>query len=154
MEKQFRVALQALEAKYKYTTLFSDLVTERSLQVLDSSDYENVGRQEMQDQRKEWESLVFSPLPLDEAKILSTLGQVFSGPEAEEMVEQTTEMKSLIAKIVRREGINLRDPYWFAIVELYGEEMKEVFGSLQVVERGLLPMGMVELFKSRVRWDA
>lgn len=73
---------------------------------------------------------------------------------SEEMVEQSTEMKSLIAKIGRREGVNLRNPYWFAIVEMYGEEMKEVFGSLQVVERGLLPMGMVELFKSRVRWDA
>jgi hypothetical protein len=72
----------------------------------------------------------------------------------EEPVEHRDEIKSLVAKMDNQNALNLRDPYWLGVVELYGEEMGQVFGSVQVVERGLLPMGMVEFYKGKVRWDS
>jgi hypothetical protein len=40
------------------------------------------------------------------------------------------------------------------VVKLFGEDMKERFGGWNVVEKGLLPMGMVGLFRSgRVKWQ-
>ncbi|KAK0320628.1 hypothetical protein LTR82_008341 [Friedmanniomyces endolithicus] len=44
-------------------------------------------------------------------------------------------------------------PYWKHVVQLYGPEMLERFGGFKIVETGLLPMGMVTLFRSgRVKW--
>ncbi|KAI4196249.1 MAG: hypothetical protein LQ350_006664 [Teloschistes chrysophthalmus] len=46
------------------------------------------------------------------------------------------------------------DAYWKWVVELYGPAMIEKFGGLRIVDPGLLPMGMVSLFKSgRVNWQ-
>lgn len=40
------------------------------------------------------------------------------------------------------------------IVQLYGSDMKERFGGLNVVEKGLLPTGMVDMFReSRFKWQ-
>jgi hypothetical protein len=40
------------------------------------------------------------------------------------------------------------------IYPLFGDETKEKCGSLQVVERGLLPTGMVDMFReSRFKWQ-
>ncbi|ESZ95613.1 hypothetical protein SBOR_4009 [Sclerotinia borealis F-4128] len=44
--------------------------------------------------------------------------------------------------------------YQIWIVELYGSDMKERFGGLNVVEKGLLPTGMVGMFReSRFKWQ-
>jgi len=44
-------------------------------------------------------------------------------------------------------------PYWKHVAQLYGPEMLERFGGFKIVETGLLPMGMVTLFRSgRVKW--
>ncbi|KAK0263373.1 hypothetical protein LTS09_002565 [Friedmanniomyces endolithicus] len=44
-------------------------------------------------------------------------------------------------------------PYWKHVAQLYGPEMLERFGGFEIVETGLLPMGMVTLFRSgRVKW--
>ena len=44
-------------------------------------------------------------------------------------------------------------PYWRWIAEMYGPELIERFGGFQIVDAGLLPMGMVGLFRSgRVQW--
>ncbi|KAL8964129.1 MAG: hypothetical protein Q9183_004677 [Haloplaca sp. 2 TL-2023] len=48
----------------------------------------------------------------------------------------------------------LVDSYWPWVAHLYGPGMIEKFGGLEVVESGLLPMGMVSLFRSgRVDWQ-
>jgi hypothetical protein len=48
----------------------------------------------------------------------------------------------------------MEDGYWKWVVKLYGEEMKERFGGLSVVDKGLLPIGMVNLFRSgKVKWQ-
>ena len=45
-------------------------------------------------------------------------------------------------------------PYWQWAAQLYGPGMIERFGGLSVVDPGLLPMGMVELFRDgRVKWQ-
>ncbi|THV52550.1 hypothetical protein BGAL_0076g00350 [Botrytis galanthina] len=44
--------------------------------------------------------------------------------------------------------------YWKWVVKLYGEEMIEIFGGLAVVDKGLLPTGMVNLVRSgKVQWQ-
>lgn len=44
--------------------------------------------------------------------------------------------------------------YWKWVVKLYGEEMRERFGGLAVVDKGLLPTGMVNLVRSgKVKWQ-
>ena len=46
------------------------------------------------------------------------------------------------------------EPYWKYVALLYGPEMIDRFGGFSIVEPGLLPMGMVSLFKSgRVSWQ-
>ncbi|KAK4552982.1 hypothetical protein LTR86_009906 [Recurvomyces mirabilis] len=46
------------------------------------------------------------------------------------------------------------EPYWKWVAELYGPEMIERFGGFEIVDAGLLPMGMVGLFRSgRVKWQ-
>lgn len=46
------------------------------------------------------------------------------------------------------------EPYWKWVVQLYGPEMINRFGGFQIVDPGLLPMGMVSLLRSgRVKWQ-
>ncbi|KAK3633942.1 hypothetical protein LTR56_015552 [Elasticomyces elasticus] len=46
------------------------------------------------------------------------------------------------------------EPYWKYVAQLYGPEMLQRFGSFKIVDAGLLPMGMVALFRSgRVQWQ-
>ncbi|APA14829.1 hypothetical protein SS1G_06869 [Sclerotinia sclerotiorum 1980 UF-70] len=44
--------------------------------------------------------------------------------------------------------------YWKWVIKLYGEEMREKFGGLAVVDKGSLPTGMVNLVRSgKVKWQ-
>lgn len=46
------------------------------------------------------------------------------------------------------------EPYWRWVAQMYGPEMISKFGGLNVVEPGLLPVGMVSLFRGkRVAWQ-
>jgi hypothetical protein len=46
------------------------------------------------------------------------------------------------------------EPYWKWVAQLYGPEMIDRFGGFKIVDSGLLPMGMVSLFRSgRVKWQ-
>ncbi len=55
-------------------------------------------------------------------------------------------------KALREAGLHEGYDRWVAGV--YGKEVVEAFGGLEIVERGLLPMGMVTLFKSgKVKWQ-
>ncbi|KAI0970046.1 hypothetical protein F4678DRAFT_145905 [Xylaria arbuscula] len=46
------------------------------------------------------------------------------------------------------------DPYWRWVAQLYGPEAIRCFGGLNMVEPGLLPMGMVSVFREkRVKWQ-
>jgi hypothetical protein len=44
-------------------------------------------------------------------------------------------------------------PYWKWVLQLYAPEMMERFGGLNVVDSGLLPIGIIlELRSGRVEW--
>lgn len=81
-------------------------------------------------------------------------------PAVEESLEATPSINTLLGELptdtdagITTHWANMK-PYWQAVVSLYGEEMAERFGGLQVVEKGLLPMGMVGLWKGgKVRWE-
>ncbi|KAI2633025.1 hypothetical protein GGS26DRAFT_555035 [Hypomontagnella submonticulosa] len=46
------------------------------------------------------------------------------------------------------------EPYWKWVAELYGPKVVDRFGSLNIVEPGLLPIGMVSIFRDkRVKWQ-
>lgn len=45
------------------------------------------------------------------------------------------------------------DTYWRWVFEFYGKEMVRLFGGLGIGEKGMLPLGLVEMLKSeRTRW--
>jgi len=85
---------------------------------------------------------------------------------AEEPLKLTPRVERLLGKLPAggeagvgaEEGI-LREwermtPYWKVIVSLYAEEMEGRFGGLAVVEKALLPMGLVGLWRGRkVKWE-
>ncbi|EMD91328.1 hypothetical protein COCC4DRAFT_188788 [Bipolaris maydis ATCC 48331] len=49
---------------------------------------------------------------------------------------------------------NSMDAYWKWIAQMYGPEMIDTFGSLNVVDFGLLPIGMVSMFRQRrTKWQ-
>lgn len=46
------------------------------------------------------------------------------------------------------------EPYWKWVAQIYGPDVIENFGGLRIVDSGLLPIGMVSLFRSgRVKWQ-
>ncbi|OTA79663.1 hypothetical protein M434DRAFT_402016 [Hypoxylon sp. CO27-5] len=46
------------------------------------------------------------------------------------------------------------EPYWKWVAQLYGPEVMDRFGGMNIVEPGLLPMGMVSIFRDkRVKWQ-
>lgn len=49
---------------------------------------------------------------------------------------------------------SLTGDYWRWVAQLYGPDIIERFGSLNVVDAGLLPIGMVNLFREgKVKWQ-
>lgn len=89
--------LQELELKsvqHGHAQFFSELVTEwlsssttsspnqPSTTSLDDSSYESIGRQEMHEQRAQWESIVFSEAEVDQDKIKEYLNQLFKSEKA------------------------------------------------------------------------
>jgi hypothetical protein len=49
---------------------------------------------------------------------------------------------------------NMMGGYWRWVAQLYGPDITERFGGLNIVDAGLLPIGMVNLFRSgRVKWQ-
>ncbi|MCJ1360564.1 MAG: hypothetical protein MMC33_010572 [Icmadophila ericetorum] len=81
-------------------------------------------------------------------------------PAEEECLEVTPTISTLLGQLPHSTDAGIKNswvsmkPYWQAVASLYGEEMAERFGGLQVVEKGLLPMGMVGLWKGgKVRWE-
>ncbi|CRG89676.1 hypothetical protein PISL3812_06715 [Talaromyces islandicus] len=72
--------------KYEHAKFYSDLVSEWLADLeehpgeesLDKSSFEQVGRQEMHDQRATWESLVFSPAEVDSQAVETYLDKLFN----------------------------------------------------------------------------
>jgi hypothetical protein len=68
------------------------------------------------------------------------------------MGDEKAKMDGLVRQWI--EGGKADAGYLKWVVKLFGEEMMERLGGWNVVEKGLLPMGMVGLFRSgRVKWQ-
>ncbi len=87
--------------------------------------------------------------------LVSVFGDLMDSPEKEE-IEMGDEEENLLAKLCEEGEVGkwANDGYARWVVKLFGKEMRERFGGYSVVEKGLLPMGMVGLFRSgRVKWQ-
>jgi hypothetical protein len=87
--------------------------------------------------------------------LVSVFADLMDNPE-KEGIEMSEEEESELAQLCKEgeEGRWAEDGYARWVVMLFGEEMRERFGGYNVVEKWLLPMGMVGLFRSgRVQWQ-
>jgi hypothetical protein len=84
--------------------------------------------------------------------LVSVFADLMASPEKEDV--EWTDEEAVVSSIEELEERWADDGYLRWVVKLFGEEMKERFGGYNVVEKGLLPMGMVGLFRSgRVKWQ-
>ncbi|KAF2835823.1 hypothetical protein M501DRAFT_941012 [Patellaria atrata CBS 101060] len=73
----------------------------------------------------------------------------------EETVEETADVKKAFSTLptTLTWHAEAKKPYWAWIVQLYAGHLVERFGGLQLGEKSLLPVGLVDVLKSeRVRW--
>lgn len=95
-----------------------------------------------------------------EASLLKYYNGLLEMPK-EESVMADEGMRNALNSLVLAEssnGINAEwdkmSNYWKWVVQLYGKEMVERFGSLNAVDPGVLPVGMVGLVRGgRVKWE-
>ena len=78
-------------------------------------------------------------------------------PAEEGSIDASDETQTFLSKLTEY-GPIYRDwrsmkPYWRAVVELYGAGMIQTFGGLVAIEKSLLPIGMLDLWKGKVRWE-
>jgi len=118
---------------------------------------ENVGRKAVsfEDAQKYREEgfMAFEEYTKYREQSSGTLGIKFTDMLAEpyqDNVVQTCDVASLVSQ---RAWLDM-DPYHQWIIQLYAPEMIPRFGGLNIVEKGLLPIGMVSMFReSRFKWQ-
>ncbi|KAI8623640.1 hypothetical protein F5Y19DRAFT_351773 [Xylariaceae sp. FL1651] len=87
-------------------------------------------------------------VPAEEGGIREASAHVRSGIAALANTAQGHMLKGILAHWESME------PYWRWVAQLYGPEAMDRFGGLNIVEPGLLPMGMVSIFRDkRVQWQ-
>ncbi|EAT85734.2 hypothetical protein SNOG_07083 [Parastagonospora nodorum SN15] len=95
-----------------------------------------------------------------QANIRDTFAELLHRP-AEQHVDISVQVSQAISQLQGQgnlRGITARwsgmDAYWKWIAQMYGGEMVERFGGLNVVDPGLLPIGMVGFFRARrTKWQ-
>ncbi|KAI1351531.1 hypothetical protein F5Y01DRAFT_282674 [Xylaria sp. FL0043] len=94
-------------------------------------------------------------VPAEEGGIREASAVVRGGIEALAAGSSSTSSSSASQNLKGITGDwNSMDPYWRWVAELYGPEAIKCFGGLSIVEPGLLPMGMVSIFREkRVKWQ-
>jgi hypothetical protein len=79
----------------------------------------------------------------------------------EESIEPTAKIENALANLSGQQNLNGIISYWYGmepyykwISQMYGPEMIDRFGGFAIIEPGLLPIGMVSLFRGkRVGWN-
>jgi hypothetical protein len=88
--------------------------------------------------------------------------KLFEKPSQETLELPGSTLSSGLLALSRQQNIlrgilpqwDIMEPYWKWVAALYGPEVMERFGGLNIVDPGLLPMGMVSLFRDkRVKWQ-
>ncbi|KAI0541279.1 hypothetical protein GGR58DRAFT_457583 [Xylaria digitata] len=85
-------------------------------------------------------------VPAEEGGIRKASAEVLGGIEA--LANSSHSLKGITG------NWDTMDPYFRWVAQLYGPEAIKRFGGLNIVEPGLLPMGMVSIFRDkRVKWQ-
>lgn len=98
--------------------------------------------------------------PTGKADIARTYRSLMKRPE-EESIDVSTQIQQATQQLSGQsnlKGITAywggMEPYWKWVAQMYGPEMCERFGGLNVVDPGLLPIGMVSMFREkRIKWQ-
>lgn len=86
-----------------------------------------------------------------EGNLLSVFEELLERPEPEFLDQNSADVMMLNSY---QNAANMQDGYMRWVAQLYGPDMIERFGGLKIVDAGLLPIGMVNLFRSgRVKWQ-
>ncbi|KAF2183982.1 hypothetical protein K469DRAFT_689720 [Zopfia rhizophila CBS 207.26] len=93
-------------------------------------------------------------------KLVDTYRALLKRP-SEESIDVSVQVKQALDQLngqANLRGITgnwgVMEAYWKWVAQMYGPEMVERFGGLNVVDPGLLPIGMVSLFRDkRVKWQ-
>ncbi|KAK2801455.1 hypothetical protein FQN51_005349 [Onygenales sp. PD_10] len=101
-------------------------------------------------------------IEITSSKLEDAYSRLLSCP-AEMSVDRTPELQAEQSRIMRSHTDttmplssrwNNMTPYWRWVAELYREEMTRRYGGLAVVERGVVPLGVVKVLKEgKVKWQ-
>jgi hypothetical protein len=88
-----------------------------------------------------------------EGNLLSVFNELLEKPSPETVDALSKDVEELRTQLWNQSP-GADDDYVRWVAQLYGPDMIERFGSLKIVDSGLLPIGMVNLFRSgRVKWQ-
>ncbi|KAL1607651.1 hypothetical protein SLS60_002586 [Paraconiothyrium brasiliense] len=98
--------------------------------------------------------------PFGKADIVRTYGRLMKRPQ-EESIDVSRQIEDATAQLSGQSNLKGitgywpgMEPYWKWVAQMYGPEMCERFGGLNVVDPGLLPIGMVSMFREkRIKWQ-
>ncbi|KAL5378355.1 hypothetical protein PMIN06_004728 [Paraphaeosphaeria minitans] len=98
--------------------------------------------------------------PTGKANIVRTYRYLMKRPE-EESIDVSTQIQQATQALNGQSNLkgitgywHGMEPYWKWVAQMYGPEMCERFGGLNVVDPGLLPIGMVSMFREkRIKWQ-
>ncbi|KAL5393323.1 hypothetical protein DPSP01_000146 [Paraphaeosphaeria sporulosa] len=98
--------------------------------------------------------------PTGRASIVRTYCSLMRRPE-EESIDVSTQIQQATQALNGQSNLkgitgywHGMEPYWKWVAQMYGPEMCERFGGLNVVDPGLLPIGMVSMFREkRIKWQ-
>jgi hypothetical protein len=97
---------------------------------------------------------------IGKANMLTTYAELLKRPR-EEPVEGSEQIRQTLMELADQNNLrgitedwDRMDSYWKWIAQMYGPEMINTFGGLNVVDFGLLPIGMVSMFRQRrTKWQ-
>jgi hypothetical protein len=94
------------------------------------------------------------------ADLRLTYGQLMRRP-TEEPIDISVQVRQALERLQGQSNLrgivsnwNSMDAYWKWVAQMYGPEMVQKFGGMNVVDPGLLPIGMVGFFRQRrTKWQ-
>jgi hypothetical protein len=97
---------------------------------------------------------------IGKASLLNTYAELLKRPR-EEPVQDSEQIRQALIDLADQKSLrgitedwDRMDSYWKWIAQMYGPEMIDTFGGLNVVDFGLLPIGMVSMFRQRrTKWQ-
>lgn len=97
---------------------------------------------------------------IGKANLVSTYKELLKLPQ-EKPIDASEDLKSALGRLSGQSNLRgivfhwfAMEAYWKWIAQMYGPEMIDMFGGLNAVDFGLLPIGMVSMFRQRrTKWQ-